>query len=86
MAATTHIPHDFQQPTLEVSPLPPHQQRVIEEKNELDERIAKLAAFVQPTNIVFNGLPVAEAGRLIHQLAVMNEYSDVLGKRIEAFE
>jgi hypothetical protein len=63
----------------------PHQQRVLDEKAELDVKISKLAEFVKPSNAVFQGLPNAEAGRLVYQLSLMLEYSKVLGDRIAAF-
>jgi hypothetical protein len=65
--------------------LQPHQQRVVDEKTELDSKIEKLAAFVQPANAIFQSLPDAEAGRLVYQLSIMQEYSSVLGQRIAAF-
>lgn len=63
----------------------PHQQRVVDEKKELDEKISKLTAFVQPSNETFRSLPNKEAGRLVYQLSIMYEYSQVLGDRIGAF-
>ncbi|WP_321913535.1 crAss001_48 related protein [Paraburkholderia sp. J11-2] len=63
----------------------PHQQRVVDEKAELDAKIGKLAAFVHPSNAIFQDLPNAEAGRLVYQLSIMNEYSEVLGQRIANF-
>lgn len=63
--------------------LAPHQQRVVDEKAELDERFEKLRAFIRtPT---FNGLDGAEQDRLHQQVAVMGRLSDILGERIEAF-
>lgn len=63
----------------------PHQQRVVDEKAELDTKIEKLTAFIQPSNAIFQGLPNAEAGRLVYQLSIMDEYSRVLAERIAAF-
>jgi hypothetical protein len=63
----------------------PHQQRVVDEKTELDTKIEKLAAFAQPSNATFQSIPNAEAGRLVYQLSVMREYSQVLGDRIANF-
>lgn len=80
--APTRAPTDND---IEAAARPPHQQRVIDEKDALDKKIEKLAAFVQPTNAIFQGLPNAEAGRLTYQLSVMGEYSRVLGDRIAAF-
>ena len=61
----------------------PFQERVVEEKRELDEKREKLYAFTQ-TEICHN-LPFDERNRLARQLAVMSEYSTILGARIEAF-
>jgi hypothetical protein len=61
----------------------PHQQRVVDEKSELDEKINKLRAFFDTD--VFSGLDAAERVRLDMQCAVMSVYSDILGKRIAAF-
>jgi hypothetical protein len=63
--------------------LKPHQQRVIAEKAELDERLAKLVAFRHTA--VHQTLPAAERARLSRQHYHMAEYSRVLGERIEAF-
>ena len=61
----------------------PHQQRVVAEKTELDEKLDKLIAFFQsPT---FRGLSVDEQSRLHSQAAYMKGYSTVLGERIGAF-
>lgn len=63
--------------------LQPHQQRVVEEKAALDEKIAKLAAFGRTAT--FAALPADEQGRLNRQHSLMEQYSAVLGERIEAF-
>lgn len=63
--------------------LPPHQQRVVLEKAELDERIHKLFAFQQtPT---FESLHPAEQERLFSQLSAMRSYAEILRQRIAAF-
>lgn len=62
----------------------PHQQRVIDEKAELDDRRSKLAAFLYTGT--FEALDAAERERLEKQLRLMTSYSDVLGERIEAFK
>lgn len=64
--------------------LPPHQQRVLDEKQELDMRITKLDEFVE-SNTLFNGLPASERGRLKRQLDVQRELSTILGERIANF-
>lgn len=62
----------------------PHQQRVIDEKSQLDERLSKLTEFVTG-NEMFNSLPLDERARLRRQRRVMREYSEILGERIAAF-
>lgn len=61
----------------------PFQQRVINEKAELDTNIFALDAFTKSER--FPSLPEAEQLRMIRQLAVMQEYSSILGERIDAF-
>ena len=63
--------------------LPPHQQRVLQELAELDERRAKLMAFFSTP--IFHGLPESEQIRLERQAAVMRSYSGILAERIAAF-
>lgn len=63
--------------------LPPHQQRVVEEKRELDERKNKLEAFFDTAT--FAQLDDCEQGRLHAQHAAMVDYARILGDRIEAF-
>jgi hypothetical protein len=65
------------------SDLPPHQQRVLDEKTELDDRSTKLQAFF--SNPIFVGLPADEQDRLQKQAIAMQAYSQVLGERIAAF-
>ena len=66
------------------STVPPHQQRVIDEKAARDGEIDRLAAFVV-SNPVFATLPQDEQARLRRQLDVMRELSVILGERIAAF-
>lgn len=61
----------------------PHQERVIAEKAELDEKIGKLQTF--GAGPVFHSLPVEEQERLHAQFSVMQDYSSILGERIAAF-
>ena len=60
-----------------------YQQRVVDEKTELDDKLVKLIAFFD--NPVFAQLPQAEQGRLRRQSSIMTDYSVVLAERIEAF-
>ena len=64
--------------------LPPHQQRVIDEYNELRDRLTKLDAFILD-NPVFLTLPEAEQGRLKRQSHAMGLYADILSERITHF-
>ena len=59
------------------------QQRVVTEKEELDDKISKLSTFL--TGEVFSALDEEEQERLERQYSIMNEYSDVLAERIEEF-
>lgn len=65
-------------------PLQPFQQRVVEEKTELDAKLAKLTTFFDTP--VFLQLDIAEQHRLTYQKTAMTEYSRILGQRIAAFE
>jgi hypothetical protein len=62
----------------------PHEQRVVEEKKELDEKLQKLNAFIGGSS-VFEGLDDGAKGLLRIQQRIMTDYSDVLGKRIAHF-
>ena len=62
----------------------PHQQRVVDEKKDLDEKLDRLKAFLE-TSPIFNGLPADERERLGRQFDVMAEYSSILSQRIAAF-
>ncbi len=63
--------------------LQPHQQRVVAEKEEVSDRLAKLLTFFQSP--VFQGLPEAERSRLRNQARFMDGYAAVLEERIAAF-
>lgn len=66
-----------------VNPLAPHQLRVVAEKQELDDKIAKLTEFIDGPI-----MPTAdrdEQHRLIEQRGHMQAYSGVLERRISAF-
>ena len=61
----------------------PHQQRVVDEKAELDMRRSKLAAFFYSDT--YPQVPPDERALLEKQFRVMTQYSDILGERIAAF-
>jgi hypothetical protein len=63
----------------------PHQQRVIDEKKELDEKATKLSVFIG-MNPMFESIAPEEQERMKEQCEIMWQYSEVLGKRIAAFE
>lgn len=58
----------------------PHQQRVLDEKRDLDTKIAKLAEFMRGE--LFDNLPFAERMLMTRQAAHMERYATVLGERI----
>lgn len=64
-------------------PLEPHQQRVVAEKAELDERLSRLEAFTVLSNEVYVGLPAEEKWLLTQQMVHMGRYSEVLRLRLE---
>jgi hypothetical protein len=66
-----------------VGHLPAHQQRVIGEKVQLDDKIGKLSAFFDTD--LFKGLPAKENELLTAQLGAMVEYSGLLAERIALF-
>lgn len=59
------------------------QQRVVDEKKELDEKIAKLLAFSETET--YDNLPEDEKSDLEEQFECMNNYSSVLERRISRF-
>lgn len=62
----------------------PHQQRVVDEKSDLDTKANALSNFIG-TNPVFETLDAEEQERLKAQNDLMWQYSEVLGSRIAAF-
>lgn len=60
-----------------------YQLRVIEEKDQLDERLGRLSGFFVSDRFVM--LPAAEQRRLRRQGDLMHALSAVLGERINAF-
>lgn len=63
--------------------LAPHQQRVVDEQRELDEKRAALDAFM--TTAVYLGLSAIEQSHLTVQYEAMTVYSHILGLRIALF-
>ena len=63
--------------------LAPHQQQVVEERADLEEKITKLRRFIYAKDR--QELPEIEILTLGMQLKVMNFYSEILGTRIAAF-
>lgn len=53
-----------------------YQERVIEEKRELDNKLTKLDAFIDTQT--FTDLPTAEQVRLVCQASYMRRYSEAL--------
>lgn len=65
--------------------LAPHQQRVLDEKHELDDKLQKLTAFISSEKFSTIVQDEAERGRLVCQEETMKDYSAILAERIEAF-
>lgn len=63
--------------------LQPHEQRVVEERNDLIEKVTKLHAFFKTE--MFNSLKKKDQDLLDEQSRVMMNYADILLKRIERF-
>lgn len=61
----------------------PYQQRVVDEKIALDEKISKLTAFFETP--MFQSQSDGEKNRLMRQCFVMGEYSEILRERIDNF-
>lgn len=64
--------------------IPPFQQRVIDEKAELDVKWKKLKEFMGGET--YNSLPEGERNRLLIQEFLMTQYSLILAERIRYFE
>lgn len=62
----------------------PHEQRVLDEKAELDTKATALSNFIG-LSPVFAKLDPAEQERLKEQCEVMHQYREILGARIAAF-
>ncbi|UOD28768.1 DUF2829 domain-containing protein [Massilia violaceinigra] len=63
--------------------LPPHQQRVIDERGDLVGKLDKLTLFLE--TVQFSTLDMAEQSRLHLQCKAMAAYAGVLAERIVAF-
>ena len=61
----------------------PHQQRVVDEKNELGERLEKLLDFIGTD--FYKRLPEKDKELLFFQSQIMEDYFEVLEQRIELF-
>ena len=61
----------------------PHQQRVVDEKAELDSRIEKLNTFITSEKI--QSVSEREQFLLGAQSVAMQRYSEILGERIANF-
>lgn len=64
----------------DIDQLPPYQQRVIQERNDLDWRLGNLVAFFASVRFAF--LPEEDRKLLKRQADVMAEYSRILSIRI----
>lgn len=60
-----------------------YQQRVVDEKNELSERLEKLRTFINSER--FLAISYKERNLLKNQRVVMQEYLEILIQRIELF-
>ncbi len=62
----------------------PHEERVVTEKRELDEKLSKLKAFCfgTPASTIFSGLSPEDRNLLEDQYSAMEKYSSILGVRI----
>jgi hypothetical protein len=62
----------------------PFQQRVVDEKRELSEKLDKLMTFIRGP--MFANVDPAEQERLTRQSKLMDEYAGVLAERISEFK
>ena len=67
----------------DIDQLPPYQQRVIQERNELDSKLGNLLTFIGTP--VFHSLDGADRALLKQQADVMAECSRILSIRIARF-
>lgn len=64
--------------------LAPHQERVVAEKKELDDKLNKLSDFIESEK--FDDLDENEQDRLTMQYDIMQLYSNILETRIKYFK
>ncbi len=76
--------HETKFITKESTIMAPHQQRVVDEYNELFEKTTKLGVFFGSP--IFAKLGVREQALLNRQWRAMQEYGLILSERIAAFE
>lgn len=62
----------------------PHQQRVVDEKNELQVKLSALYDFIN-VNPIYRDLNVEDQEDLIEQSNLMQMYFDILERRISKF-
>jgi len=60
-----------------------YQQRVLDEKVELDDKLGRLQKFLDSST--FKTVDPAEQERLKNQAAAMKQYSDILADRLAHF-
>lgn len=63
----------------------PHQQRIVDEKTELDLKIFNLQKFIESNTTTYDNLSSYEKGDLTQQLHMMELYSKILQRRINRF-
>ena len=61
----------------------PYQERVVQEKTELDSKLSKLVEFIDGPN--FGAISTPERRRMLRQEDAMRIYSSILEERIRAF-
>jgi len=62
----------------------PYQQRVVDERAELDQKLEKLATFLESS--ASSNIAKDEKMRMVKQAIAMRLYSSILSERIEAFQ
>ncbi len=61
----------------------PHEERVVVEKRELDEKLSKLREFRMGK--IYSTLDPVDRALLESQEGAMSKYAEILGRRIERF-